>query len=83
MIARWEKGILRGADAVVEVVEREDLSNVNAPFWGWFSVDVGLEVMAGACWGNCRRVGPWMFALRGESGDGMAGRKLCGEEEGV
>lgn len=29
------------------------------------------------------RVGPWMFALRGESGEGTAGRNACGEDEGV
>lgn len=25
---------------------------------------------------------PWMFALRGERGDGMAGRKACGDDDG-
>ena len=42
-----------------------------------FSLEFDMKTSA-ARWGWR----PWMFALRGERGDGMAGRKACGDDDG-
>lgn len=85
-MGRREKGV-----RCVEVVEV--VGCASAAGWKMFScADEGASSLLGcllsslefdmktlAARGGWR---PWMFALRGERGDGMAGRKACGDDDG-